>query len=123
MNRFPQAAYVAFGRHSKVTFVFAIELRCVFVAHSKSGFGCVPVFVQHESTSFLGMTNAASGLKGRLRKFDNTISGKRGHGGADRVRFKHRDYDKLVENRYVAVAPFDQGGPGQVPSHGATDEF
>lgn len=52
------------------------------------------------------MTNAVSGLKGRLKQFDNTISGKIGHGGADRVRFKYRNYKKLAQNLYVAVAPF-----------------
>lgn len=56
---------------------------------------------------YVGMTNAASGLKGRLTAFDNTISGKTGHGGADRVRFKHRIYKKLVRNLYVAIAPFE----------------
>lgn len=55
---------------------------------------------------YIGMTNAVSGLKGRLKQFDNTISGKTGHGGADRVRFKHRNYGKLVKNLYVAVVPF-----------------
>ncbi len=55
---------------------------------------------------YVGMTNAVSGLKGRLKQFDNTISGKTGHGGADRVRFKHRNYGKLVQNLYVAVVPF-----------------
>ena len=55
---------------------------------------------------YVGMTNSASGLKGRLKQFDNTISGKTGHGGAERVRYKHRKYDKLVQNLYAAVAPF-----------------
>jgi hypothetical protein len=55
---------------------------------------------------YVGMTNAVSGLKGRLTQFDNTISGKTGHGGADRVRFKHRNYGKLVQNLFVAVVPF-----------------
>lgn len=55
---------------------------------------------------YIGMTNAAKGLKGRLKQFDNTIIGKRGHGGADRVRYKHQDYKKLVKHLYVSVAPF-----------------
>lgn len=43
-------------------------------------------------------------LKMRLRQFDNTISHKRkSHGGADRVRFKHPDYDLLVPDLYVSV--------------------
>lgn len=56
---------------------------------------------------YVGMTNAVAGLKGRLQQFDNTIAGKSGHGGADRVRYKHRDYATLSQQLYVAVAPFD----------------
>ncbi len=52
------------------------------------------------------MTNAITGLKGRLKAFDNTIMGKRGHGGADRVRYEYQNYSKLVKNLYVSVAPF-----------------
>jgi hypothetical protein len=55
---------------------------------------------------YVGMTNAIAGLKGRLKQFDNTILGKIGHGGADRVRFKFRNYDQLIQNLYVAVVPF-----------------
>ena len=55
---------------------------------------------------YVGMTNAVSGLKWRLNQFDNTIFGKRGHGGADRVRFKYPNYAKLVKKLYVSVAPF-----------------
>jgi len=53
------------------------------------------------------MTNASKGLKGRLKQFDNTIIGKKGHGGADRVRYKHKDYKKLIKCLYVAVASFN----------------
>ena len=56
---------------------------------------------------YVGMTNSLKGLKGRLKQFDNTIIGKSGHGGADRVRYKHQDYEKLVSNLYVTVAPFE----------------
>lgn len=55
---------------------------------------------------YIGMTNSLSGLKGRLKQFDNTIAGKTGHGGADRVRYKHQSYDKLIPSLYVSVAPF-----------------
>ena len=53
---------------------------------------------------YVGMTNA--GLKGRLKQFDNTIVGKKGHGGAERVRYKYPDYVKLVKKLYVSIAPF-----------------
>jgi hypothetical protein len=50
------------------------------------------------------MTNSKAGLNGRLKQFDDTISGKRvSHGGADRVRFEHRQYLKLVAKLYVSV--------------------
>jgi hypothetical protein len=64
---------------------------------------------------YFGMTNAAYGLKGRLKQFDNTILGRTGHGGADRVRFKYRDYSKLVRKLYVAVAPFKCGAISDEP--------
>lgn len=55
---------------------------------------------------YIGMTNSAAGLKGRLKQFDNTIVGKEGHGGADRVRYKYQHYDELTSNLYVSVIPF-----------------
>ena len=55
---------------------------------------------------YIGMTNAVSGLKGRLKQFDNGIAWKPGHGGAERVRNKHREYGILSPRLYVAVAAF-----------------
>lgn len=63
-------------------------------------------FSWHKEIIYIGMTNGITGLKGRLKAFDNTIIGKRGHGGADRVRYKHQNYKKLVKNLYVSVAYF-----------------
>jgi hypothetical protein len=63
-------------------------------------------FSWRKEVIYVGMTNAASGLKSRLRQFDNTIIGKSGHGGADRVRYKFPNYKGLVNRLYVAVAPF-----------------
>lgn len=55
---------------------------------------------------YFGMTNSIPGLAGRLQQFDDTIFGKRtSHGGADRVRFKHRRYARLVARLYVSVRP------------------
>jgi hypothetical protein len=53
---------------------------------------------------YLGMTN--NGLRPRLYKFDKTIAGGRGHGGADRVRYKYANYRVLAQYLYVAVARF-----------------
>jgi hypothetical protein len=64
---------------------------------------------------YVGMTNAASGLKGRLGQFDNTINGKTGHGGAERVRHKFPNYKRLVNRLYVAVAPFKCDAVSNLP--------
>jgi hypothetical protein len=56
---------------------------------------------------YVGMTNSASGLAGRLRQFDLTISDvRKAHGGADRVRFANPDYAALLMRLFVAVRPF-----------------
>ena len=55
---------------------------------------------------YFGMTNAAAGLRGRLKQFDNTIIGKTGHGGADRFRHDYPSHKALVPLLYVAVVPF-----------------
>jgi hypothetical protein len=64
-------------------------------------------FEWRKEVIYIGMTNSESGLRGRLKQFDNTIIGKTGHGGADRVRYKFRDYHALTPCLYVAVAPFE----------------
>lgn len=54
---------------------------------------------------YFGMTNSRGGLRARLKQFDNTIFGKEGHGGAERVRYEHRNYNDLTEKLYVSVSP------------------
>jgi len=54
---------------------------------------------------YIGMTNSIGGLKGRLQQFDNTINGKTGHGGADRVRYRHKNYTELSIRLFVSVMP------------------
>ena len=55
---------------------------------------------------YVGMTNSAGGLASRLRQFDDTIARRgRSHGGAERVRFKHRNYARLIEKLFVSVCP------------------
>ena len=56
---------------------------------------------------YIGMTNSISGLKGRLKQFDNTIIGKKGHGGADRVRYKYQNYNELIKELYVSIVYFE----------------
>jgi hypothetical protein len=55
---------------------------------------------------YVGMTNALSGLRGRLKQFDNTILGKTGHGGAQRFRHKHPNYATLSRRLFVTVSRF-----------------
>ncbi len=55
---------------------------------------------------YVGMSNALSGLKGRLKQFENTIIGKTGHGGAERFLHDYRNDKKLVPLLYLAVAPY-----------------
>lgn len=62
-------------------------------------------FSWHPEIIYIGMTNSVGGLRARLRQFDNTIIGKSGHGGADRVRYKHRHYGRLCQRLFVAIAP------------------
>jgi hypothetical protein len=60
-----------------------------------------------EKVVYVGMSNAVSGLKGRLKQFDNTIIGKTGHGGAERFRHDYPNHKRLVPLLYVSVAPFE----------------
>lgn len=62
------------------------------------------------------MTNAKGGLKSRLAQFDNTIKGRRGHGGAQRFHFKHPDYATLAAKLYVAVRSFECDVASDEPS-------
>lgn len=63
-------------------------------------------FSWREDIAYVGMSNAVGGLAGRMRQFDLTISGARNaHGGADRFRFRYRNYGQLIERLFVAVRP------------------
>jgi hypothetical protein len=63
-------------------------------------------FSWRRSVVYVGMTCSVSGLGGRLRQFDDTIAGRRtSHGGADRMRFEFRSYNRLKLHLYVAVRP------------------
>lgn len=55
---------------------------------------------------YFGMTNCIGGLKSRLHRFDQTIRGKRRHGRAMRVLFRHPDYKILAPQLFVSVCPF-----------------
>ena len=76
------------------------------LAIADSTFDPSALFVWVSQVVYIGMTNSVGGLKARLQQFDNTIKGKSGHGGADRVRYKHKDYQQLTEKLFVSVASF-----------------
>lgn len=53
---------------------------------------------------YIGMTNSVGGIKSRLQQFQSTILGGDAHGGASRVKYKHKKYDKLAPFLYVAAS-------------------
>ncbi|MBK7746482.1 MAG: hypothetical protein IPP57_23285 [Candidatus Obscuribacter sp.] len=61
-------------------------------------------FSVREEIVYFGMTNSTGGLRSRLRQFQSTLKGKKGHGGADRFMGAHSDYSELVKKLYVAVS-------------------
>jgi hypothetical protein len=65
---------------------------------------------------YVGMSNSLSGLKGRLKQFDNTILGKTGHGGADRFRYDYPNREELEPFLYVAIAHFECDVSSTVPA-------
>ncbi len=61
-------------------------------------------FRWNEDIIYIGVTNSAGGLTGRLRQFDHTIGNRRdSHGGAQRVRYRHSDYELLSQTMFVSV--------------------
>ena len=59
--------------------------------------------------AYFGMTNSRTGLRGRLKAFNNTLRDKTGpgHGGAERFRYDYEDGEVLAKKLYVAVCPFE----------------
>jgi hypothetical protein len=53
---------------------------------------------------YVGMTNHQL-LESRLKQFDNTIRGKSGHGGAQRVKHEYKDSKWLIPRLYVSIWP------------------
>jgi len=78
--------------------VYAIAISATDI--SSIPFSWIPEIV------YIGMTNSKGGLTSRLGQFDNTIKGRKGHGGGHRVRYKHQDYSTLTPMLYVSVCAF-----------------
>ena len=66
--------------------------------------------------AYFGMTNSLSGLRGRLKQFDDTIIGKKGHGGAERFRHDFENAEDLAPLLYVAVWSFKCNVSAGTPS-------
>jgi hypothetical protein len=57
---------------------------------------------------YFGMTNSRGGIFQRLDQFNKQLFGSEYgvHGGAQRVRHKHKDAKTLTKKLYVAICPF-----------------
>jgi len=86
------------------------------LAISKKPLAGLP-FAFLQKIAYFGMTNSASGLRGRLKQFDNTIRGRSGHGGADRFRHDFPMAAPLERVLYVSVMPIECS----VTSHSPVD--
>ena len=65
---------------------------------------------------YVGMTNSVGGLASRLRQFDETVARRRrSHGGAESVRFKYRNYARLIQKLFVSVCPFACNVTSHIP--------
>lgn len=56
---------------------------------------------------YIGMTISKQGVQGRLNQFKRAMNKNDGvHGGAERVRFKHKDIEEFFKNVFIAVKSF-----------------
>lgn len=66
---------------------------------------------------YIGMSISKKGVKGRLLQFEGAMKGANGrHGGAERVRFKHKDSEKFFKNVYVSVRLFPVSSTRNTPN-------
>ncbi len=57
-----------------------------------------------QEIEYFGMTNRnRDGLRGRLNQFENTIKGKKGHGGALRFLCHYKNQEDWISNLYLSV--------------------
>lgn len=77
------------------------------VAKSDTDLSTEP-FAINDKIVYFGMTNSKSGIKSRLSQFDNSLQTpprSPGHGGADRMKYKYPDYEKIAPCLFVAIWP------------------
>lgn len=89
----------------KLPGVYAIAISDRNLAHEE--------FSVLESIVYFGMTNVE--LRGRLENFHRTANlTKCEHGGADRFVYRHRDFNKVRDQLYVAQWPFESSSEPSV---------
>jgi hypothetical protein len=69
---------------------------------------------------YVGMSNSVNGLKQRLKQFDLTIQfpdKPSQHGGADRFRYKHRNYRSLARKLFVSLRHFPCSPAEETPKN------
>lgn len=80
-----------------------------------------------EEIVYFGMTNSRDGLRGRLNQFHNTITGKIGHGGAERFLFKYKNYESFKEKLFVSAnflrCDVNSNKPGDLRKMGSVANF
>jgi hypothetical protein len=77
-----------------------------YIAHSTTNLDGND-FSYCEEIVYIGMTISNNGLKGRLDQFEKAMHGYMGvHGGAERVKFKHKDSDTFFKDTYVSACIF-----------------
>lgn len=57
-----------------------------------------------EDIKYIGMTNRS--LRNRLRAFNKSLFGEKGHGGALRFEYKYK-YENIKDNLYVSIQSFE----------------
>ena len=60
-----------------------------------------------EDVSYIGMTNSRKGLLGRWQQFFNSITGKRGHSGGNKVYKNMGHYDDWDHKLFVSAMPIE----------------
>lgn len=77
-----------------------------YIAHSNEDLSN-QFFDFQKDIIYIGMSISKKGVLGRLYQFEKGMEGKDGtHGGAERVRFKHKDHIEFFDNCYLYVKPF-----------------
>lgn len=92
--------------HNRQTIKDLNQLGIYFIAFSDKDLEGKP-FSMIKEIIYIGMSISMKGVKGRLKQFESAMRGANGrHGGAERVRFKHKDPEAFFKNAYLSVMLF-----------------